>query len=239
MKDEHGSERDDTPILATENLRWSDNGETIVNGITVEIEPGWVVAVVGPSGSGKTSFLRLLNRLSEPTSGRVLLAGQDTREIDPPELRRRVGMMMQSPYLFPGTVADNVRFGPQQRGETMTDEEVDRLLERVDLPSYRDRSVNNLSVGEAQRVSLARTLANVPEVLLLDEPTSALDAESERKVEALICDIIESRQLTCLIVTHDAAQARRMTGRAMLIRDGALEAFGGTEEVLDADTALR
>ncbi|MGC9349974.1 MAG: ABC transporter ATP-binding protein [Anaerolineae bacterium] len=239
MKESRSAEQDSRPILATDHLRWSDNGETIVDGITVEIERGWVVAVVGPSGSGKTSFLRLLNRLSEPTSGRVFLAGQDTKDIDPPELRRRVGMMMPSPNLFPGTVADNVRFGPQQRGETMADEEVERLLERVDLPSYGDRSVSNLSVGEAQRVSLARTLANAPEVLLLDEPTSALDAESERKVEALICDIIESRELTCLIVTHDAAQARRMTGRALLIRDGQLKAFGDTEEVLDADTALR
>lgn len=239
MKDMQEPKQEGAVILATDHLSWSDNGETIVDDITVEIKRGWVIAVVGPSGSGKTSFLRLLNRLSEPTSGRVLLEGVDTKEIDPPELRRRVGMMMQSPYLFPGTVAANIRFGPQQRGETMTDEEVKRLLERVDLPAYGDRSVNNLSVGEAQRVSLARTLANVPEVLLLDEPTSALDAESERKVETLLSDIIESRELTCLIVTHDAAQARRMTQRAMLIRGGKLEAVGSTEEVLDADTTLR
>jgi putative ABC transport system ATP-binding protein len=239
MNDALKAGNEDVPILATEHLSWSRNGKGIVDDITVEIRRGWIVAVVGPSGSGKTSFLRLLNRLSEPTSGSVYLAGRDTQEIDPPELRRRVGMMMQSPNLFPGTVADNVRFGPRQREESMTDEEVARLLERVDLASYSERSVNNLSVGEAQRVSLARTLANAPEVLLLDEPTSALDAESERKVEELILDIIESRELTCLIVTHDAAQARRMTRRALLVRDGRLEAFGETEEILNADTALR
>jgi putative ABC transport system ATP-binding protein len=143
-------------------------------------------------------------------------------------------MMMQTPYLFPGTVAENVRFGPEQRGETLDDATVDRLLTRVGLDDYADRAVHNLSVGEAQRVSLARILANAPDVLLLDEPTSALDADSEARAERLICEILRDRGLTGLIVTHDIEQARRVADRAMVFEKGELKDVGPTEEVLDA-----
>ena len=223
-----------SPILETEHLSLRVEGETIVDDVTVAVPREQLVAVVGPSGAGKSSFLRLLNRLTEPTEGRVLLAGQDTREIPPPELRRRMGMMMQTPYLFPGTVAENVRFGPQQRGETLDDATVDQLLARVGLDNYAGREVHNLSVGEAQRVSLARILANAPEVLLLDEPTSALDADAVERAEALICEILRDRGLTALIVTHDKIQARRVADRVMRFEDGRLQDYGPTAEVLDA-----
>lgn len=226
-------------ILVAEHLSWHTNGQTLVDDISVEIPDGAVVALVGPSGAGKTSFMRLLNRLSEPSSGRVLLNGTDTSTLDPQELRRRVGMMLQAPYLFPGTVAENIRFGPAQRGDTLPTEQVAMLLQRVDLEGYAERNVSNLSVGEAQRVSLARTLANHPEVLLLDEPTSALDAEAERSVEALLTEIIADEGLTCLIVTHDIDQAERITASAMLIKAGRLVAFGPTKEIINAEPALR
>ena len=223
-----------SPILEIEHLSLRVDGETIVDGVTVDVPREQMVAIVGPSGAGKSSFLRLLNRLTEPTEGRVLLDGQDTQEIPPPELRRRMGMMMQTPYLFPGTVAENVRFGPEQRGETLDDETVDQLLARVGLDDYAGREVHNLSVGEAQRVSLARILANAPNVLLLDEPTSALDADSEARAETLIQEIVRDRGLTGLIVTHDLEQARRVADRVMVFEDGQLTDFGPTEEVLDA-----
>jgi putative ABC transport system ATP-binding protein len=143
-------------------------------------------------------------------------------------------MLMQSPHLFPGTIADNIRFGPQQRGKAISQQEVDDLLARVDLAGYTGRDVNNLSGGEAQRVSLARTLANKPEVLLLDEPTSALDSATQRGVEELICSIIRDQKLTCLIVTHDKDQAARMARRAMVMQAGELVRFGPIQEVLDA-----
>lgn len=226
-------------VIVVEDLRWERNGQTLLDDISVKIPEGEIVALVGPSGAGKTSFMRLLNRLSEPTAGRILLNGTDISTLAPQELRRRVGMMMQAPHLFPGTVAENVRFGPAQRGEDLPEERVADLLRRVNLEGYASRSVANLSVGEAQRVSLARALANRPEVLLLDEPTSALDAESERSVESLILDIIHEEGLTCLIVTHDVAQAQRMTDKAMLIKDGQLVAFGPTKEVIDAEPTLQ
>jgi putative ABC transport system ATP-binding protein len=204
----------------------------------MEVPRGTVVAIVGPSGSGKSSFLRLLNRLDEPTSGTVYLDGVDYRSLPPQELRRQVGMLMQSPHLFPGTVADNLRFGPQQRGEELPQATVDELLERVGLAGYAGRDVANLSGGEAQRVSLARTLANRPQVLLLDEPTSALDEAMQREVEALICSIINEGGLTCLIVTHDQAQARRMASHAMTMEEGRMVDYVQMEEECDASSDL-
>jgi len=191
--------------------------------------------VVGPSGAGKSSFLRLLNRLDEPTSGTVRLNGEDYRQLPPAELRRRLGMVMQAAYLFPGTVAKNVAYGPLQRGQRLLAEQIDVLLQRVDLLGYRERDASNLSGGEAQRVSIARTLANAPEILLLDEPTSALDEDSARGVEDLVLDIIRERRMTCVIVTHNNAQARRIADRTMIIRSGKLVANGPTKEVLSDD----
>ncbi len=166
-----------------------------------------MLAVVGPSGAGKSTLLRMLNRLDEPTSGTVFLSGQDYRQIDPRELRRRVGMIMQRAYLFPGTIAENVRFGPRQRGVSLSDAAVEDLLAQVGLAGYSGRDTLMLSGGEAQRVAITRALANEPEILLLDEPTSALDDESKLGVESLLESLIRKNHLTCIWVTHDAAQA--------------------------------
>jgi putative ABC transport system ATP-binding protein len=221
-------------VLETRNLTRALSGKVLVSDVTVEMEPGEVVAVVGPSGAGKSSFLRLLNRLDEPTGGTVLVKGQDYRAMPPRELRRRVGMVMQTAYLFPGTVATNVAFGPQQNGQNFTTAQITELLDRVGLPGYQDRNVNNLSGGEAQRVSLARTLANAPEALLLDEPTSALDAVSAQAIEELVLGIVHERRMTCVIVTHNSSQAVRMAHRTMVLEAGKLVALGPTKEVLSA-----
>jgi putative ABC transport system ATP-binding protein len=218
--------------IETEHLSRTVVDRVLVSDITVQVQPGEVLAVVGPSGAGKSSFLRLLNRLDEPTGGTVRLKGQDYRELAPRELRRRVGMVMQMAYLFPGTVAANIAFGPWQRGERLAAEQIDALLERVGLPGYQERDVSNLSGGEAQRVSVARTLANVPEALLLDEPTSALDDVSARGIEELVLSIIRERRMTCVIVTHNTAQAHRIADRTMILQAGKLVAIGPTKEVL-------
>jgi putative ABC transport system ATP-binding protein len=143
-----------------------------------------------------------------------------------------MGMVMQAAYLFPGTVASNLMFGPAQRGESISAEQVAALLQRVGLADYAERNVSNLSGGEAQRVSLARTLANAPEVLLLDEPTSALDDISARGIEDLILSIIRERQMTCVIVTHNTEQAHRIADRTMVLEAGRLEKIGPTKEML-------
>ncbi len=221
-------------ILVTDHLTRVVDGHAIVNDISIKVRPAEVLAIVGPSGSGKTSFLRLLNRLDEPTSGTVFLAGVDYRQIPPRDLRRRVGMMTQRPFLFPGSVADNVRFGPRQRGEILVESVVQDLLQRVGLPGYSSRQVSNLSGGEAQRVSLAQSLANSPEVLLMDEPTSALDENAKLGVESLIRDVIRDSHLTCVIVTHDTAQALRMAESALILEGGRAVRNGPIHEVLHA-----
>ena len=220
--------------IETERLSRMVFDKALVSDISVQLRPGEILAVVGPSGAGKSSFLRLLNRLDEPTGGTVRLNGQDYRELPAQELRRRVGMVMQSAFLFPGTVATNVAFGPQQRGERLTSEQMAALLERVGLPGYRERDVSHLSGGEAQRVSLARTLANAPVALLLDEPTSALDEASSRAIEELLLGIVRERQTVCAIVTHNTTQAHRIADRAMIIEKGRLISVGSAKEVLDA-----
>ena len=208
------------PKLRTDSLTRVVAGQRIVDNVNLSVAAGEVMMVVGRSGSGKSSLLRLLNRLDEPTSGTVYLDGVDYREIPARELRRRVGMIMQMPYLFPGTVADNIRFGPRQRGEDLSEETIERLLARVGLPGFSARTVEKLSGGEAQRVAIARALANRPEILLLDEPTSALDEESKGAVEALLAETIRSEGLTCVWVTHDLAQAAEMGDRVALMENG-------------------
>jgi putative ABC transport system ATP-binding protein len=220
--------------LEARELTREVDGKIIVNRVSMKVFPAEVVAVVGPSGAGKSSLLRLFNRLDEPTAGGVHLDGQDYRDISPRELRRRMGMIMQMPYLFPGAVAGNIRFGPQQRGEDISDAEIERLLARVGLSGFGNRDVGRLSGGEAQRVAIARALANDPEVLLLDEPTSALDEDAKAVVEALLEEIIRSEGLTCVWVTHDRAQAARMGDRVAMMEAGRLLRIGSPEEVLNA-----
>jgi putative ABC transport system ATP-binding protein len=224
----------DGPVLWAEKLGRSVPTKVLVANASFEVRKGETLAIVGPSGSGKTSLLRLLNRLDEPTSGTVYVDGVDYRQIAPRDLRRRVGMVMQRPYLFPGTVADNLQFGPRQRGEVLSDERLEHLLAGVGLAGYESRDVANLSGGEAQRVSFARTLANSPEMLLLDEPTSALDEDSKREVETIIQKIGREQGIPGVLVTHDVPQAARLAQRALILEAGRIVRAGAVEEVLRA-----
>jgi putative ABC transport system ATP-binding protein len=228
------SQNGDFAVLRAENLGRSVPGKVLVSQATFEVHKGETLAIVGPSGSGKSSLLRLLNRLDEPTSGTVYLDGVDYRHIAPRELRRSVGMVTQRPYLFPGTVADNLQFGPRQRGQELSPEVVEELLAGVGLAGYGSRDVANLSGGEAQRVSFARALANSPEALLLDEPTSALDDDAKRGVETLIQQIGRKQGIACVLVTHEVGQAERLAERALILEAGRTVRSGPVEEVLGA-----
>jgi putative ABC transport system ATP-binding protein len=210
-------------LLRAEGLRRELAGKVIVREACLALRAGEVVAITGPSGAGKSSVLRLLNRLDEPTAGRVWLEDVDASAIPVRELRRRVGMVMQQANLFPGTVAENVSFGPSLRGVAMAGAELEELLATVGLAGYAGRDVAGLSGGEAQRVSLARTLANHPQVLLLDEPTSALDDAAKLVVEEALRAAMTRVQGGCVIVTHDAAQAARLAQRTLVMRDGVLK----------------
>jgi len=222
-------------VLRTEHLGRTVAGRSIVQDVSIEVRQGDVLAIVGPSGAGKSSFLRLLNRLDEPTSGSFAVEGRDYRDIPPRELRLRVGMVMQTAFLFPGTVAENIRFGPEQRGERLEEERIGALLRQVGLDGFGTRTVEHLSGGEAQRVAFARALANSPSVLLLDEPTSALDDVAKQGIETLIRDVVRARSLTCLIVTHDLAEAARLADRVLVLEAGKVKRIGRLREVLDAE----
>jgi ABC-type cobalamin/Fe3+-siderophores transport system ATPase subunit len=221
-------------VLRTEHLGRTVAGKILIEDANFELQKGEVLAITGPSGSGKTSLLRLLNRLDEPTSGTVFIEGADYRQIAPRELRRKLGMVTQRPYLFPGTVADNLRFGPSQRGEILPSEAITELLAQVGLHDFAGRDVAHLSGGEAQRVSVARTLANAPLALLLDEPTSALDEAAKLEVESAIQKVARDQGLTCVMVTHELAQAVRLASRALVLERGRVVRAGPVGEVLRA-----
>ena len=208
--------------------------KSLLRNVSFRLDQGQVLAVLGPSGAGKSTLLRMLNRLDEPTSGAVLLQGVDTRTMDPRTLRRRVGMVMQQAYLFPGMAAANVRYGPAQHGIILKDSQVADLIQQVGMVGYEDRDVATLSGGEAQRISIARALANKPEVLLLDEPTSALDDLSKQDIEHLLASLVRERNVTCVWVTHDVAQARRVADLVLKLEAGQAVGFGTSQELLHA-----
>jgi putative ABC transport system ATP-binding protein len=190
------------------------DGRPVLSGVSLAI-PSGSTAVVGPSGAGKSTLLRLLNRLADPDEGVVRFHDTDVRELDPLELRRRVGLVPQLPAPVPGTVADNVSFGPRLHGEQVDPE---RPLELAGLDaSFAERDALRLSVGEQQRVMLARALALEPEVLLLDEPTASLDSAATGAVEEALQGL---HGVSLVLVTHDRGQAERLAERTMKLEAG-------------------
>ena len=189
-----------------------------------------MTAIVGPSGAGKTSLLRCLNRLEEPQSGEVLLDGANIRTLDPTTLRKRVGMIFQTPILFQGSIRSNLTYGL----DGVDDRALLETLDAVGLSrSFLERDSTALSVGQGQRVCIARALVRGPEVLLMDEPTSALDKDATARIEVLIRDLAEGG-LAIVLVTHDLAQASRVADRALLLVEGRVQAQGSMDEVESA-----
>jgi putative ABC transport system ATP-binding protein len=176
-----------------------------------------VTAVLGPSGAGKSSLLRLLCRLADADDGVVRFRGDDVRMLDPLELRRRACLVPQLPAPVEGTVADNVSLGPRMCGR---DADVTGALEQAGLDSsFADRRPERLSVGEQQRVMLARALALEPEVLLLDEPTAALDEDARAGVERTLAGLAQSGRSSMVLVTHERAQAERLADRVVTMSE--------------------
>ena len=200
-------------------MSYTRGGTRVLHDVSFRIEPG-ATALLGPSGSGKSTILRLLNRLADPDEGVVRMHGEDVRDEDVLALRRRAVLVPQLPAPLPGTVAGNVRYGPSLIGRAV---DVEPLLDRAGLNgSYADREAAQLSVGEQQRVMLARALALEPEVLLLDEPTSALDENARDEIERTLRELRE--RVSIVLVTHDGAQAARLTTSTVRIDAGQVAA---------------
>ena len=198
----------------------SRGGAPVLRGVELTLERG-ATALLGPSGAGKSTLLRLLNRLADPDSGAVRFQGEDVRSLDPRALRRRACLVPQLPSPLPGTVAYNVGFGPSLVGRGV---DPARPLELAGLSSaYADRQASRLSVGEQQRVMLARALALEPEVLLLDEPTSALDEHTRTGVEATLAELGLRTGVSMVVVTHDRGQANRLARRIVNLHDGRID----------------
>lgn len=215
--------------------RVTDKDVRILNNVNLDIPKGVIIGVIGPSGSGKSTFLRALNRLWEPASGSVFLDGVDICELDVISLRRNVGMLFQVPVMFEGTVADNIRYGPQLKGKKLSDNEIYKLLTLADLDSsFYKKPGGELSVGQAQRVALARTLANEPEVLLLDEPTSALDPISTQNIENVLVKLKKDRGMTIVMVSHSIKQIQKIADLVCLLVNGEIVEILKPDRISDA-----
>jgi putative ABC transport system ATP-binding protein len=218
--------------IKMERVSFKSGGEDILKNINVEFEAGYIHTLIGPSGAGKSTLIKLINRLIDPTEGRVLINGIDINNFDVINLRRKIGMVFQQAHLFDGTVSDNIKYGPLLMGEKNID--VKYYLNIVGLEeSFQNKNVSNLSGGEQQRISIARTLANRPEVILLDEPTSALDPTSTQLIEELILQLKNKLNLTFIWITHNMEQAKRVGDFTYLVVGGELVDCGRTGELFE------
>ena len=205
---------------------------TALDGLSLTIAPGELVALLGPSGCGKTTALRLLAGLEQADQGRVLVGGEDVTDL--PANKRNIGMVFQAYSLFPHMVAwENVAFGLLMRGVPTSErrKRADEMLELVGLARMADRYANQMSGGQQQRVALARALAIRPQVLLLDEPLSALDAKVRSRLRDEIRRIQLEVGITTLFVTHDQEEALAIADRVGVMQAGRLEQLGPPTEV--------
>ena len=217
--------------------RWPGADKASVRDITLEVPEGTCCALIGPSGCGKTTTLRMVNRLVEPTAGRVWIAGEDALNQDPVRLRRRIGYVIQEVGLFPHrSIAENVATVPVLLGweARRITSRVAEVLELVGLPAARfaDRRPHELSGGERQRVGVARALAGDPPVLLMDEPFGAVDPLRRRQLQDEVLKLLRELGKTVLVVTHDVGEAMRLGDAVAILQEGELVQHAPATELL-------
>ena len=226
------------PLIETVGLTKKFGELEVLKGISERIYKGEVVSVIGPSGGGKSTFLRCLNLLETPTSGKVLFEGAELSEksTDLDAYRRKIGMVFQQFNVFPHLkVIDNITLAPVLTGKMSREEahaQALELLEKVGLGDKAEEYPRKLSGGQKQRLAIVRALAMQPDVMLFDEPTSALDPEMVKGVLEVIQKLAESG-MTCVIVTHEMGFARKVSDRVLFIDGGVIAESGTPEEIFD------
>jgi osmoprotectant transport system ATP-binding protein len=216
---------------------WDGGDSFAVRDVTLEVAQGRVLALLGGSGSGKSTTIKMINRLIEPTSGSIYIAGQDIRRRDPVELRRSIGYVFQAVGLFPHmTVAKNIEVVIRLRGGPATPDRkrVNELLELVHLPpdEFADRLPRQLSGGQRQRVGFARALATESQVMLLDEPFGALDPVTRDSLQVEFQQLQKALGFTAVLVTHDMAEALLLADVIAVMRGGQVIRQGRPAELL-------
>jgi polar amino acid transport system ATP-binding protein len=232
------------PILKIEKLHKRYGANHVLRGVDMEVERGEVVVIIGPSGSGKSSLLKCLNRLEEPSEGRIWLDGQEITGagVNLPAMRRKMGMVFQHLNLFPHmTALENVMEGPRtvlRMSREAAAERARGLLAKVSLADKADSKPAQLSGGQQQRVGIARALAMEPAVMLFDEVTSALDPELVGEVLSVMKQLADEG-MTMLVVTHEMSFGRRVADRVVMMDQGVIVEQGPPEQFFTRPTHER
>lgn len=223
-------------MIRVSNIHKSFGKNDVLKGIDEHIEKGEVVVVIGPSGSGKSTFLRCLNLLEEPTSGKIIFEGNDItdKKVDINKIREKMGMVFQQFNLFPHkTVLENLTIAPikvKGLSKAEAEKKAMELLERVGLSNKAKAYPSSLSGGQKQRIAIARALAMEPDVMLFDEPTSALDPEMVGEVLNVMKDLAKEG-MTMVVVTHEMGFAREVGDRILFMDNGNIVEQGTPDEI--------
>ena len=220
-------------IIELKNIvKTYDNGFTAVDGFNLEVKRGEFVTFLGPSGCGKTTTLRMIAGFEIPTSGEILLDGQDISKLPPN--KRPINTVFQRYALFPHlNIFDNIAFGLKLKKLPKTEivKKVKKVLEMVDLEGFEDRKVATLSGGQQQRIAIARALVNEPEILLLDEPLGALDLKMRKEMQIELKGMHDRLGITFIYVTHDQEEALTMSDKIVVMSEGEIQQIGTPEDI--------
>lgn len=226
------------PAIVADNVskQFPHTAQPAVDRCSFTVEPGQFVVLLGPSGCGKTTLLKMINRLIEPTGGRILVNGEDIESLPATQLRRRIGYVIQQTGLFPHMrIAENIAVVPRLLGwqRDRISARIDELLDLVGLPrDYRRRYPRQLSGGEQQRVGIARALAADPALMLMDEPFGAIDAITRARLQDELLQIQRQLHKTIMFVTHDVDEALRLADKIIIMRAGRIVQFDPPLRVL-------
>ncbi len=227
-----------SPAIVADNVskHFPNTARPAVDRCSFTVEPGRFIVLLGPSGCGKTTLLKMINRLYEPSGGRILVNGEDIQSLPATQLRRRIGYVIQQTGLFPHMrIEENIAVVPRLVGwqRDRISARIDELLDLVGLPrDYRRRYPRQLSGGEQQRVGLARALAADPALMLMDEPFGALDAITRARLQDELLRIQRKLHKTILFVTHDVEEALRLADKIIIMRDGRIVQFDAPLRIL-------